>query len=383
MRLPSIFLLLIAQFADCFCAIATREESEPEQLGIARASIEDVVPLSRGDFVVAALTHPTAMTVLRLRSGQEDNVAATPALFPYDMAASIVSTERGWWFSRYGDQERVSSVFFAVSDGATRETRVQVPPREQKVWIPLRGPEPRGVYVSVTDEEPRTLQFHEVRPSGTRLLGETAWRETGPQRTLIQSRWSAEALSDGRIAVLTTDEVEETPRLHLFGGEHVQAVLPCEMALDHPIDTAVDDSGTLVIVGLSNDRSVVALRASVDRPQSARCHLLAEETAARPPFGTPAIEWTGDAFLAAWIRSDGVVRATVLRQADAPPLVVDIGRGAHLEHPLRQLLHRRQDEVAFVWRMRSGEIVQRWMPKDVTGHTLAMDLFARLCSFDR
>ncbi len=388
LRVSTILMVLLAQFSGCasfFCTL--QDDQEPEPTGISRLSVEDVVPLSRDDFVFTALTHSTAMTITHLRGAREENIASTPALFPSDLSASVFRTDRGWWFSRQGEEGVVSSGFFVVSDGTIHETRVNLPPSDQTAWLPLRGPEPRGVFVSVADE-PRTLQIRDVKPAGLQLIGALPWLETGPRRTLMSSRWSAEVLSDGRIAVVTTDEAgdEETIKLHVFGGEENHVALPCTLAIDHPIDTAVDEAGRLAIVGLSKDGRVVAMIAQIDQVQSVSCRVISasDETAAKPPFGTPSVEWTGEGFVAAWIRDDGTVRACELRNLAAAPLVVDIGHDANVDHPLRQLLHSTAENVVFVWRTRSGEIVQRWMPKEMVGYTVTMDLLRRFCAaFDR
>lgn len=386
LRPSTILVLFLAQLSGCasfFCPVSLQDDV-PQPIGIRRLSVEDVAPLSRDDFVVTTLAHPTAMTITRLRAGQEESIASTPSLFPYDLSASVFLADHDWWFSRQGDEGVVSSAFFVVSNGAIQETRVNLPRRDQNAWLPLRGPEPRGVFVSVADG-PRLLQFHEVTPSGARLLGAAPWRETGPKRTLVNSRWSAEFLSDRRIAVVTSDEAgdEQTLKLHVMGGEDVNVALPCTVPIDHPIATAVDGAGRLAIVGLSNDGRVVAMITLLDPLQPGRCRVISgpDEKAARPPYGTPSVEWSGETFLAAWIRDDGMVRACELRHLDSAPLVVNIGGDANVDHPLRQLLHSTADEMVFVWRTRSGELVQRWMPPDVVGHSVAMDLLRRVCAF--
>lgn len=379
-------MFVLAQLSGCasfFCPVSPQDDA-PQPIGIARLSVEDVVPLSRDDFVVTALTHPTAMAIIRLRTGLEESIASTPSLSPYDLSASVFPADNGWWFSRQGDEGSVSRAFFVISNGAIQETRVNLPRHDQNAWLPLRGSEPRGVFVSVSDD-PRTLQIREVKPSGSRLLGAFPWRETGPKRTLVNSRWSAEALSDGRIAVVTSDEAgdEQTIKLRVVGGAAVDAALPCTVPIDHPIDTAVDGAGRLAVVGLSKDGRVVAMMTQLNPLQPGRCRVISapDEKAASPPYGTPSVVWAGETFVAAWIRDDGTVRACELRHLDPAPLVVNIGGDANLEHPLRQLVHRTADEVVFVWRTRSGEIVQRWMPPNVVAHTVAFELLRRVCTF--
>jgi hypothetical protein len=120
----------------------------------------------------------------------------------------------------------------------------------------------------------------------------------------------------------------------------------------------------------------------VDQPQSARCRVISapDETAAKPPFGTPSVLWTGEGFVTAWIRADGKVRACELGSFREPPLIIDVGEDADVDRPLRQLLYSDAEYVTFIWKERGGGFVERRMPKNVTGHAFATDLWRLLCA---
>lgn len=386
-KVLAILLAILAQLSGCagfFCA-AIADEREETRLGISSLDVEEVIPVSHDDFLVTKLTHPTAMAITRLHAGREANIGSTPPLFPYDLGPSVITTDEGWWFSRHGDTGSGSSVYFVISNGERQVKRVNVPKHHRTVWLPVRGTEPHGVLVSVT-EEPRTLQFHDVKPSGVRLLAAVPWFESGPERSLQYGRWSAEHVGAGRFVIVTTEEAGDEGRVKMHASPDLGegTALPCSASIDGAMDTAVDGAGRIAVVGVSNGR-VVAMVAQIERPEVVRCRLVSEvgEIALAAPFGTPSVEWTGNAFVAAWIGSTGTIRACEFRDLTVPPLVVDVGHDAHLDRPLRRLLYRAHEEVVFVWRTRSGEIAQRWMPGDVVGHTVLMDLMGRACTTGR
>lgn len=343
--------------------------------------------LGEDDFVVTSLVHPTGMAVARVRVGQEESVASTPALHPYDLSAAVFPTERGWWFSRYGQEGIVASVFFAVSDGATRETRVNVPRRDRAVWLPVRGAEPRGLYVAV-DEDQHTLLVTEVTPAGLKPLASFPWPEEGSMRTLENDRWSAEPLGDGRVAIIGIDAIDDTLKLRVIGaGEPVESPIPCASGMATPFHTAVGASGRLAIAGLSNKREVIAILLDADQPRAARCRVVSApgELAARQGFGTPAVVPAGETFIAGWIREDGTVRASDLRDLRAAPPIVDVAEDADVDRPLRQLFSSDGESVTFVWKDRGGDIMQRRLPATLNGYALLAwlrqaNVVRRLCS---
>ena len=326
------------------------------------------------------------MELTRVRSNHEEMIASTPALLPYDLKPSVFSKEGRWWFSRQGDEGLVSSVFFVAGEGdRIQQTRVKLPRKSPLVWLPLRGDSPRGLEISVADEQPALL-IDEVTPAGVKPLGAFPWWETGFQRTLLSSRWSAEALGDGRIAIVAVDGPPEgmTLRLRIVGGEKdpVESPIPCSVAIDYPLATAASPSGMLAVVGVSKEGRVVAMVVDVDQPQSTRCRVISEpgEIAATPPLGTPSVVWAGDGFVAAWIRDDGTVRAGELGSLRVSPLIIDVGEEADVDHPLRQLIHADGETVTFVWRERAAGFVIRRMPRCLTGYAFASELWRQFCA---
>jgi hypothetical protein len=384
LKISSLLLLFLAQFPGCagsLCSLKPGPEFDPRPLSISIRSVEDIVPLAPDDFIVTSLVHPTAMNVTRIVSNDEGLVASTPALFPYDQSPSVVPTEHGWWFSRQGNEGSVPSVFFVVSDGSVHQSRVKLLRNEPAVWLPVQGPDPRGVQVSVAREQP-SLIFDEVTPSGVKRIGAFAW--TAPMQTLPVSHWAAEGLTGERIAVVALDgPVDDvTLRLRIVGGTApVETDLPCTTAIVRLLATAVDGADRMAVVGLSKKHEVVAMLVDVDRPDAARCRIISlpQEAAAAPALGSPSVIWTGEAFVAAWIRDDGTVRACELGSLHAAPLVVDIGGGADLERPLRQLVHSDADFLTFIWKDRAAGFATRRMPKNLSGYAFAMDLFRLVC----
>ena len=133
----------------------------------------------------------------------------------------------------------------------------------------------------------------------------------------------------------------------------------------------------LAIVGLSGRKEVVAMLVAAGRPESAVCRTISSpgETAASPPSGTPSVLWTGERFVAAWLREDGTVRACELRNLRSAPVVVDIGYGADVERPLRQLVHNDGEFLTFIWRERGSGFTTRQMPGSLGGYTAVVDLW--------
>jgi hypothetical protein len=387
LRIYAAVLLLLSRLAGCdrlVCPIA-RDDFAASSARLSLDSVEEAAPISREELVVSSFTHPTGMALTRVLKGEETRIAATPPLFPSDLRASIFSGDGGWWFSRHGDIETASRVHFIVFDRAIRDYAVPVPRRPQTAWIPLPGPTPRGIYVAVEGDR---LEFRLVSPSGVKQLGTAEWPEHNRHHTLIENAWSAQALDDDRIAVVTTDDRADHPKamLHLFGDVESHVELPCGLSLNHPIDTAVDGAGKIGIAGLSRDSRVVTMIVHPDRPEAALCRVVSEpnEAAVAFPFGVTSVEWTGQAFVVGWIRDDGSIRACELRPDGARSIVVDIGRDASADRPLRRMLYPVDNGLMFVWRDRSGDIVRRWLPNDIVGHTVIVDMARRLCAaFDR
>jgi hypothetical protein len=391
LKISTLLLVLLAQLSGCakfLCSLSLADQFRSRRLSIAIPSVQDIAPLSQDDILVAAhpLRAPTAIELTRVRFNQEEKIAATPALFPYDLKPSVFSKEGRWWFSRQGDEGAVSSVFFVTGEGdRIQQTRVRLPRKSPLVWLPIRGDVPRGLEISAADEQP-ALRIDEVTPAGVRPLAAFPWWESGFQRTLLSSRWSAEALGDGRIAIVAVDGPPEgmALQLRIVGGEKdpVESPIPCSVAIDYPLATAAASSGKLAVVGRSKEGKVVAMIVDVDQPQSTRCRVISEpgEIAAQPPLGTPSVAWTGDSFVTAWIRDDGTIRAGELRNLRSSPLIIDVGEEADVDRPLRQLIHADGETVTFIWKERGGGFVIRRMPRSVAGYAFAAELWRQFCA---
>lgn len=296
----------------------------------------------------------------------------------------FASHKSGWWFSTQGEDGTVTSAVFIVDGHPPRQARVVLPRESPLVSLPIRGDEPRQLAISVQNEQP-ALRIDEITPGGVTQVGAYEWWETGFRRTVLGSRWSGEALGDGRFAIVAVDgpPAQMTLKLRIVGGgDAVETDLPCGVAIDHPLATTTDSSGRLAVVGVAADGRVVAHLVDVRHPEAARCRVISgpDEIAARPPYGTPSIVWTGEAFVTAWIRDDGAVRACELHDLNVSPYIVDVGEGAAVDLPIHQLLYAEEEYVTFVWRERSGRVVLRRLPREVTGTAVAIDLWRRLCA---
>jgi hypothetical protein len=390
LKISYLLLVLLALLSGCarfWCSLGLDDRFRQRRTPIAVSSSEEIVPFGDDDFLVAhrQAGAPLVTQLTRIRAGHEDLIASAPPFSPSDSAPYIVPRAEHWWFSKQGDEGYSSSVFFVSSNGdRIEQKRVKLIRRYPQVWLPIPGEEPRGIEISVAPEQP-SLHIDEITPSGAKPLASFAWWQTSDY---IQNDgptlWSAQALDRGRVAVVAIDGPPRamTLRLRIVGGEEAtESVLPCSVPLDQLLVTALGAAGRLAIVALSKEREVVAIIADVDQPQSARCRVIsaAGERAAQPGFGTPAVVWAGEGFVASWIRDDGTVRACELGNLRVPPFVIDVGEGADVTFPLRQLLFADGEYVTFVWRERGGELVLRRMPNNLTGYAVATEFWHLLC----
>lgn len=379
-------LLLSAQLMGCAdpCFLLSREE-QPRVVSIpVSGTVEAVSPLSieTDEFIVVARPsrEPLAIELTRVGSEGVATVATTPPLFPYH-TGSIVVREGAWWFSRQGDRERRSDAYFVIGGATVQEHRVKLSPGFHFVWLPLTGHEPKGLLVSLADEQP-ALRVHEVTPSGVRSLASFPWWQTGLQQavqTPHPARWSAEPLGDGRSAIVAVDgPAGEAPLiLRIIGGESPsEFVIPCAPAIDLPLSTANDPSGRLAIVGRSRRGEVVASLVNLDQPESAQCTVISEpgEIASAAPFGPPSVVATKRGFVAAWIREDGTVRAADLGALPRRPFVLEIGKEADVDRPYRELAFGQGEHVTFVWKRRDGTTAVRRLPESLSAIAFASEL---------
>lgn len=383
------FVLLLAQLSGCanpFCSPGAEEPYRAREVAMGIRDVEDVVTLPSRDVIVVSRRFPMGTVVTRIGGlSEEQPVALLPPMAPTDVAPSLMLVDGDWWFSRMGFQNEQAIVFF-VSGGETgRENQPPIVGYGAAIaWLPVRGVEPHGLLISAASEQP-ALRVTEVSPSEIKPLAAFPWWQTSASmRVRHDSRWSAASLGGGRYIVAAIDGPPGQTALQVrtVGGAGAnEAVAPCRFA-DQPIDTAVDPTGRLAVVGLSEKREVVAALVDVDHVESAQCRTVspAGEVAATPGYATPTVVWAGDRFIAAWLRDDGAVRACEVSELQKPPLVVDVGADADVRRPLRQLLQSGTGTVMFTWRDRSGDVVTREMPNELTGYTLGTELRRAVCS---
>ena len=381
-------MLLLAQLSGCAGIVCPPDAEEPyaaRKLPVSTREVDDVVVQPDGDVIVVERRFPAATVVTQVDAAGEEVVAQLPNLGPTDVAPSLIMTDDDWWFSRMGFDGVKAKVFFVSGGAAARKTERPIDGYGATlVWLPIRGPEPRGLLLSAVRTQP-ALSVVEVTPSGSRRLGAFEWWQTSSQLiSRHDSRWSAELLGDGRYVIAALDGPPGETALHVrtISSEAVSvAVLPCEMA-DQSIDTAVDPSGTLAVVGLSEKGEVVVALARVDDSEAAHCRVLSApgEVAASPGLGTPSVVWSGDRFITAWIRDDGVVRARELNELQRHQIIADVGSDADLLRPLRQLVQGSADAVTFTWRDRRGDLVTRRLPNELTAYVLGTELRRLVCA---
>lgn|GEM_PF-3025340 len=379
---------MLVQLSNCtgmMCSLSSEDMAPARRLPLAHRDLEDIAALSDDAFVVVERHFSSLMgvDVARVSAGGDEPIASIPPLLLADLGPSLIAREGRVWFSRLGELNGVSTLFFLVSGDHPQLTKLTVAREHPPVWLPIRGDDPRGLLVSIGDEQP-ALHIDEVTVAGVKPLAALSWWGTGINYTQLHpSRWSAQPLADGRFAVLAVDGPPEdmSLRLRVLGsGVPTEATLSCGVAIDLPLSTAVNVDGRLAIVGVSKAHQVVAVMVDADRPQSAVCRVISDpgESAAGAFFGTPSVVSTAQGFVAAWISDDGRVRACELRNLRLPPVIVNVGEGAEGRYPLRQLVHTDGEYVRFIWKDQGGGIVSRRMPTGLTGFALALEV-QRLC----
>jgi hypothetical protein len=387
-----LIAMVLAHLSSCagtVCELFSAEMFAPTSVRIT-SDVITVGPLVGDGLVVASNSTrgPNAINITYLGQDGLEREATIPPLQDIDTTWSVFRRETGWWFSRWGSDAEGRAVFFVV-DGAVRRRAVE-PEHFPLEWLPLRGEEPRGLLLSVAKEQP-ALRFDEVTPDGVEHVAVFPWWQAfADHKILLASRWTAESLGEGRFAVIAVDGPEGALALTLRvidNGTATEHVLPCVAKFDHPIASAHGPGDTIAIVGRSAKGEILAMVVDVGNPVAARCRVIsdAEEVATRPLYlyGTPAVIWSGDRFIAAWVRNDGTVRACELGELRVQPIVVNLGDDANGEDPLRQMLHPEGDIVAFTWRDRSGNAVVRRMPTQLAGYALARDLRDLICRLTR
>jgi hypothetical protein len=162
-----------------------------------------------------------------------------------------------------------------------------------------------------------------------------------------------------------------------------QSELPCVDRISDELATAVDAAGRVAIVALSPNREVVAMTIDLEAPQASRCRTISThgESAADANQGSPSIIGSVHGFVAAWIRSDGTIRACKFSDLASAPFVIDVGEGADIANPLAHLVQANEDEsLTFIWK-NDRSIVVRRLPEALGGFAFLTELDRFRCSF--
>jgi hypothetical protein len=387
--IPALLTLLV-QLSSCasnVCSLSIEEELPSRPLPVAIRDVHDLVLLSDDEFLVVnwSATPVGVLNITHVGRYGDHTVASTPAFVPSGPGTVVRTARDQWWFSRRGDEGVHESIFFVEAGDELRKTRVEVT-RRADVWIPLDGDSPRGILVAV-DEEVLALVVDEVTPAGVTRLA--AFPRQPFRQSPSHGNWSAHVLPDGRIAIVSADDPpdDDVLRVRLVGnGESRELELPCSFKVDATLGSVVDESGRMAIVARSGEGEVNAmLLDDVDEPQTAKCGVIsaAGEVAAKLAFASPSVVSAGDRFVAAWVRDDRTIRACELTRLGPAPLIVDIARDADSWSPLLHLIHSDGEVVRFAWKDRSGEIMLRTMPRELSSVAIFEEFQRVLCARPR
>lgn len=373
-------LVLLGQLLGCLgdaCSFSIEREFPPLVPRVTNREIYEVVPLSDDEVIVVShsLSPIGSMDVTHVGPRGDELIVSTPALMPSGSSPIVIGTEAHWWLSRIGFEGRHQSVYFVERSDANRMSRIDVGDNES-TWLPLRGAVARGILVTVS-EGGTSLAVSEVSPAGAKELAVFAWRRY--EKGLSAPMWSAEALPDGRIAIVSVDDLDEANVLRLrvvSNGVPIERTLPCPARIDRTLGTAVDASGRIAIVARTDKGEIVAMILDIDHPDSSQCRQLSApgEVAAELPYASPSVVFAGDRFVAAWIRDDRTIRACELERRELHPVVVDVAVDAELSLPYRQLLLGDGSFVRFVWKDRGGSVMTRRMPRELSSLALFLEL---------
>lgn len=305
MNLVYVILLMLVQLSGCasmLCSLDIKKPFALQDLWMAHRELEDVLRTSTDELIIVErrVSSVTGVDVVQLRPTGERVVASLPSLQFADMGASVIAGEGSWWFSRFGVlEDETSLVTFVTGGDDPQQAKVKVPHGNSPLWLPIRGNEPRGLLISIENDQP-ALRVDEVTPHGVKRLGGFDWWATGAHFTQPHpSQWSAQDLGGGRFALVAVDGPPDDQRLWLRiigSGTPSESLIPWGLALDLPISTAFDGAGKLAIVGLSKARQVVAVIANIDRPQAAVYRVIsgAGGTAAQTFYGSPSVISTAE-----------------------------------------------------------------------------------------
>jgi hypothetical protein len=380
-----LFLSALLPFTDCWGSGSFSRAFPPGAIPITIPALHDVLDAGDGGVIVLSSSPQTIgeRRIVRIRGGAEEQLAALPSGHYTDGEALFLTGTGRWWYSRpYGGGSN-SSIYFVTSEAAGVMQRKFDLRDVPLLWLPLRGEKPGGVMLSLGPDR-STFYLDEVSDSGTRPLGSYPGHLPG---TAPSSRdWSAERLPDGRVAVLSIEQSTGGPSRFMLrvldgNGGIAEAGLPCADQFREALITAMDRAGRIAAVALSPKGELVSTTISVDEPQSTRCRVLSMpgETVANPNLVSPSVIAAGDELIAAWIRSDGTVRACQIGNQAAPINVVDVGRNAETQDTLAHLVSADGGEtVTFTWKTDRG-IVMRRMPAALDGYALVTEI-ERLCS---
>jgi hypothetical protein len=381
LRLAVGFLLQVVSCSSR-CPWPALDVFRQRELPVALRGVRDVVPIDRDESLVESEQvlggGERRLALTRIRNGLEEQVAAIADVDPIAGDALTVAAGR-WWYSRSYRHSESTHVLFISDDGSGAvQRRVDVARRRPILWLPLRGGPPAGVLLSVAGNL-ATIAADEVSPSGVTPRGSfpTIFPGSGFQPRLA----AAERFRDGRIALFSIEEPlggASRFMLRVFGagGEVTETALPCADRIRSFLSTAIDATGRVAVVALSDAGQVVAMVVAPDDVGRSRCRVISApgEAALSADRGSPAVVAAGDAFFAGWIRDSGRVRVCRFRSLDAAPLVIDAGDGAVPAGAMATLINAGDDEsLTLTWTTDRG-IAARRLPQALGGFALLSEI---------
>lgn len=369
--LLAIAALFVAQLKGCatsLCGLTDLGRYEAREVDLFAPGMQDIAAvrtMTDGTLLVAGRTpvSPVADEFHLLRWSPERG--PEPLARPFVLAFGLrewlrADRDGGWWYSAVGTRENVVGATFVQEE---EQQFVRVPFEGPEVWLPLDVPQPRGLYVHDTAEGTR---FDDVRHDGV----VRSWIVSG-RREVLPERWTAEALPDGRVAVIALqprtaeDILRARVVLTILGNDPLSEVVLDERDDLVRVTSAMGTGGRMALVLQTN---TALLGAIVDplQPTAVEWQPLSGDSA------IPKVIASGDDFVVAWT-SNNVLRARTLKRE----ATVDVATIVSRDDRRRFFsVEADGDELLFYWQ--GDHLGTRRLPANLAGFAL-LDILRLRC----
>jgi hypothetical protein len=384
LRVSTLLAALVAflQLRSCTSAICAAASFRGGPFAARTLSSPSLAPqgavVLSGD-AVATLTKPANDAWRVVVSGSRDELPAVSHAREFGGGALLPMTGGRWWFASAGVREETYGTTFltgSATEGEVRESFVPHPRLGPNLLLPLPATEPRALHLSYTGN---ALEALEVSPAG---IGRT-WRMEPPaRRTFLAGDWSAEALPDGRIAVVAIehdgpDESRIVLRL-LDDGARVVATTLQQARVLSQLATAIDSGGQLVVatvVARPAGSTIEATRLDPSSPAAAWRDL--SEAGAF----SPRVAATPDGIVVAWLRSSRALQFEARDLSGAgEAIVIGAAGGRTRFDSFATVQPGDDDQLTFVWTDDAGRLTARTLVAPLAGFAFAERLREWSCS---